>query len=73
MGDEGRLDEAVGRAKEAVGALTDDEKMRREGRTDQAAGKVKRKLGELVDRAKEEVEDLLDGDDEETSSRSDAD
>ncbi len=34
-------DETKGRAKEAVGALTGDKRLKNEGRVDQAAGKVK--------------------------------
>ena len=49
-------DEIKGRAKEAVGDLTDDEDLQREGKADQTAGKVK----ETVDDVKEKVEDAVD-------------
>lgn len=62
---EGKTDEWVGRAKEAAGALTDDEELRREGRTEQAAGKVKGRMSQLVDDAREAVSDLLKGRDDE--------
>ena len=62
---EGRTDEAVGRAKEALGAITDDDELRREGRADQAGGKVKSKLSEIVDEAKQKVNRLLNRDDDE--------
>jgi len=55
MGSEGRTDEAKGRAKEAAGALADDDRLRREGRVEQAAGRVKRKAGEVVDEVKEKL------------------
>ena len=37
----GKTDIVKGRIKEAVGALTGNEKLREEGRTDQAVGEVK--------------------------------
>ncbi len=37
----GKQDEIKGRVKEAAGAITDNDKLRREGKIDQAAGKVK--------------------------------
>ena len=64
MEKDGKIDTAVGRAKEAAGALVDDDELRNEGRADQAAGKVKNKLGELVDKARDAVKDVLDRDDD---------
>jgi uncharacterized protein YjbJ (UPF0337 family) len=37
----GKTDELEGRVKEAAGALTGDENLKREGRIDQAVGKLK--------------------------------
>jgi uncharacterized protein YjbJ (UPF0337 family) len=51
----GTLDKAKGRAKEAAGALTDDEKLRREGKLDQAAGDVKNAAEKAVDAVKDAV------------------
>lgn len=51
----GEKDEAKGRIKEAAGALTGDDELKREGKVDQAAGKAKG----FVDKAK----DKLTGDD----------
>ena len=48
----GESDEAKGRVKEAVGALTDDDEMKREGKIDKAAGKAK----DVVDKAKEKLQ-----------------
>ena len=48
----GTTDKIKGRAKEAAGALTDDEKLKREGKADQAAGKVKNAANKVVDKAK---------------------
>lgn len=56
----GKIDELKGRAKEAAGAVTDDDKLRREGKTDQAVGKIKQKVEHVIDRAKEGVEALND-------------
>lgn len=56
----GEFDEAKGRAKQAVGDLTDDDEMKREGETDEAAGKVKDKLGEGKERLEDAVDDVRD-------------
>ena len=59
----GKTDEAKGRVKEAVGDLTDDDKLKREGQIDQATGKVKqtadkveRKFEETVDAVKKSID-----------------
>ena len=49
-------DEAKGRAKEAVGDLTDDDDLKREGKTDKLAGKAK----DAVESAKDKVRDAID-------------
>jgi uncharacterized protein YjbJ (UPF0337 family) len=49
-------DDLKGRAKEAVGDLTNNADLKREGKTDRAAGKVKEKL----DEAKDKLEDVVD-------------
>ena len=51
----GKGDELKGRVKEAAGAITDDDKLRREGKIDQAAGKVKQAVEKAVDKTKEAV------------------
>ncbi|MES2790745.1 MAG: CsbD family protein [Planctomycetota bacterium] len=48
----GTSDEIKGRIKEAAGAITDDDKLRREGKLDQAAGKVKQTVEKVVDKIK---------------------
>ncbi len=58
MGD--KMDEAKGRAKEAAGDLTDDERLKREGKMDRAGGAVKRKVGEAVDATKEKARDATE-------------
>ena len=51
----GTLDKMKGRAKEAAGALVDDNKLKREGKADQLAGKVKDIAEKVVDTAKSAV------------------
>ena len=53
----GKGDELKGRVKEAAGAMTDDDKLRREGKVDQAAGKTKQAVEKVVDKTK----DVLQG------------
>jgi uncharacterized protein YjbJ (UPF0337 family) len=49
----GEGDKIKGRAKEAAGAVTDDDELRREGKAEQTAGEVKEKANQAVDKAKE--------------------
>jgi uncharacterized protein YjbJ (UPF0337 family) len=51
----GKLDQAKGRVKEAVGALTDDKQLKAEGKVDQVVGKVKKAVEKVVDKVKETV------------------
>jgi uncharacterized protein YjbJ (UPF0337 family) len=44
-----------GRAKEAAGAATDDEQLKREGKVDQASASVKDKIGDAADSVKDAV------------------
>lgn len=57
-----KTDDMKGRAKEAVGDLTDDKDLKREGQMDQAGATVKEKVGNAVDTAKDKVDDALDDD-----------
>jgi len=50
------FDDAKGRAKEAAGDLTDNDRLKREGKADQAGAKAK----EFVEDAKDTAEDLVD-------------
>ena len=54
MGD-GAGDDAKGRIKEAGGALTGDDSLKREGKVDKASGKVKDAVGNVSDKAKDAV------------------
>lgn len=53
MAGKGAMDKAKGKAKEAAGKVTGNERMAAEGKADQAKGKAKEALGE----AKESLED----------------
>jgi uncharacterized protein YjbJ (UPF0337 family) len=53
----GTTDQAKGRLKEAAGAITDDDKLRREGKLDQAVGKVK----DAAEKALDAVTDKIKG------------
>jgi uncharacterized protein YjbJ (UPF0337 family) len=55
-----KFDEMKGRTKEAAGALTDDDDLKREGKGDQAAGNIKEKIGDAADWAKDKVDDVKD-------------
>ncbi len=52
----GEVDKITGRVKEAVGVLTDDDKLRRDGKLDQTAGEVKDAAGKLVDEIKKKLD-----------------
>jgi uncharacterized protein YjbJ (UPF0337 family) len=52
----GEMDKVKGRAKEAAGAVTDDDDLRREGKVDQAAGKAKDALQKGVDKVKDVIQ-----------------
>jgi uncharacterized protein YjbJ (UPF0337 family) len=67
MGD--KMDETKGRTKEAVGDLTDDDRLKREGKMDQAGASVKEKAREGkeaiekgVDTVKEKIGQATDDD-----------
>ena len=51
----GTSDKIKGRVKEAVGALTDDRRLKREGKLDQTTGKIKKTVERVVDKAKNAV------------------
>ncbi len=52
MANDGRMDEAKGRVKEAAGDLTGDDDLRSEGKVDRASGTVKGKVGQAADKVK---------------------
>jgi uncharacterized protein YjbJ (UPF0337 family) len=55
MSDDGTLDNAKGRVKEAAGDLTDDQSLKNEGKVDKASGAVKDKVGDAADKVKDTV------------------
>jgi uncharacterized protein YjbJ (UPF0337 family) len=58
MGD--KTDDMKGRVKEALGDLTDDERLKREGKIDQSAAKIKAKAEDVVDSVREKMTDKLE-------------
>jgi uncharacterized protein YjbJ (UPF0337 family) len=48
----GNSDKIKGRVEEAVGVLTDDQRLKDEGNLDQATGKVKKAVERVIDKAK---------------------
>jgi uncharacterized protein YjbJ (UPF0337 family) len=57
---EGKADDMKGRAKQAVGDLTDDDDLKREGKADRASGAIKDKLEDTKDWVEEKVDDVKD-------------
>lgn len=56
----GTADDMKGRAKEAVGDLTDDDGLKREGQKDRAAGSIKDKLEDAKEWAEDKVDEVRD-------------
>ena len=56
----GKTDQIKGRIKEAAGALTDNDRLKREGKLDQAVGKVKDVAEKVVDKVKKTAEKAVD-------------
>lgn len=54
-------DELAGKAKDAVGDVTDDNSRQAEGRIDQATAKVKQAAGKATDKAEEAVDEVAAG------------
>jgi uncharacterized protein YjbJ (UPF0337 family) len=55
-----KIEDLKGRAKEAAGDLTDDERLRREGKIDRGAANVKERVEDAVDKVRDKVQDLND-------------
>jgi uncharacterized protein YjbJ (UPF0337 family) len=51
----GTSDKIKGRVKEAVGALTDDQRLKDEGRLEQTTGKIKKTAERVIDKASKTV------------------
>lgn len=56
----GKMDQAKGRIKEAAGALTDNESLKREGKLDQVAGKIKDTAAKVAAKVKEQADRVTD-------------
>ena len=55
-----KTDQTVGRAKQAVGAVTGDEETKREGQRQEDKGKLKGKLDSAFGKVQHALEDLKD-------------
>jgi uncharacterized protein YjbJ (UPF0337 family) len=51
----GTSDTIKGRAKEAVGVVMNNRRLKHEGQADQATGKVKKAVERLIDKAKAKI------------------
>jgi uncharacterized protein YjbJ (UPF0337 family) len=49
----GTTDKIKGRMKEAVGAATNDKRLKNEGKIDQTSGAIKDGIGKVVDKARD--------------------
>ena len=54
----GKMDNIRGKAKEAVGDITDNSKLQRDGKADQAAGTVKDKAEKVKGWVEDKVDDV---------------
>ena len=54
------IDKIKGRVKEAVGVLTDNDRLKREGQTDQVVGEVKEVAEKVKDKVARVVEKVKD-------------
>ena len=55
----GKIDQAKGRTKEAVGVLVGDKDLEREGKVQRAAGDIKEKAKEIADDVKKTTEKVV--------------
>jgi uncharacterized protein YjbJ (UPF0337 family) len=53
-----KLDDLKGRAKEAAGDMTDNDRLQREGKIDQTKADVKEKVGDVTDKVTDKVKDI---------------
>ena len=51
----GKADELKGRVKEAIGDLTDNQKLKESGKADKAAGKVKQSVERAIDKVRDTI------------------
>jgi uncharacterized protein YjbJ (UPF0337 family) len=55
---DGKVDEAKGKAKQAIGGVTGDDNLKAEGEADEAAGKVQSTVGHGARKVGEAIEDV---------------
>ena len=55
-----RTDDMKGKAKEAIGDLTDNKDLQREGKVDQTKANVKEKADKVTDKIGDKVKDITD-------------
>lgn len=53
-----KVEDMVGRGKEAAGAATDDDSLRAEGKADQTKAGVKDKITDVKDKVSKKIDDL---------------
>jgi uncharacterized protein YjbJ (UPF0337 family) len=53
-----KMDDLKGRAKEAAGDLTDNERLQREGKVDQGKAEIKDKVGDVTDKIGDKIKDI---------------
>ena len=53
-----KTDQIFGRAKQALGAITGDKKLKRKGRVQEHKGEIKGKFDSAVDQTQDSLEDL---------------
>jgi uncharacterized protein YjbJ (UPF0337 family) len=55
---DGKIDQAKGKVKQAVGELTHDDDLKAEGQVDEAVGKVEAAVGQTLRKAGEAIESI---------------
>ncbi|MFD3552006.1 CsbD family protein [Streptomyces goshikiensis] len=60
MADKGKMDQAKGKAKEAVGKIADNDRMKAEGKMDQAKGKAKEAVADTAERTRAAKDTMRD-------------
>lgn len=56
----GKVDQAKGRVKQAVGALTGNEALKTEGAVDESLGKIEEAVGTVGRKARDVVKDVVE-------------
>jgi uncharacterized protein YjbJ (UPF0337 family) len=56
----GNTKKVKGRAKQAVGAITGDEKLKREGRSDERLGDLENKADDLTEAVEEKIDEVIE-------------